>query len=214
MKLMCHSHFCFVTGSLDNANYIYHNNVLYQSRLLSNMHAGMDIRCSQAIWRQFHFFAVRFKFSGLYIPAWAVSYTRYFPTKLSAATAPPKPQKSIMSYTNNKCADKPANARTWRGHMGSLAVYLGRLCWLVIYRKKIYIWICASSDGPGQPAHPHRVVNLYCHITKTCLHNIDPLKPHFYIIKLGFTGVYIIFLISAQKHRLWVLVRTASPRRF
>ena len=37
---------------------------------------------------------------------------------------------------------------------------------------------------------------------------------HHYIIKLGFTGVYIIFLISAQKHRLWVLVRTASSRRF
>ena len=35
-------------------------------------------------------------------------------------------------------------------------------------------------------------------ITKTCLYNIDPLKPHFYIVKLGFTGVYIIFLISAQ----------------
>ena len=51
-------------------------------------------------------------------------------------------------------------------------------------------------------------------ITKTCLYNFDPLKPHFYIVKLGFTGVYIIFLISAQKHRLWVLVRTASPRRF
>ena len=46
-------------------------------------------------------------------------------------------------------------------------------------------------------------------ITKTCLYNFDPLKPHFYIVKLGFTGVYIIFLISAQKHRLWVLVRTA-----
>ena len=40
-------------------------------------------------------------------------------------------------------------------------------------------------------------------ITKTCLYNFDPLKPHFYKIKLGFTGVYIIFLISAQKHRLW-----------
>ena len=51
-------------------------------------------------------------------------------------------------------------------------------------------------------------------ITKTCLYNFDPLKPHFYIVKLGFTGVYIIFLISAQKHRLWVLVRTASARRF
>ena len=47
-------------------------------------------------------------------------------------------------------------------------------------------------------------------ITKTCLYNVDPLKSHFYIVKLGFTGVYIIFLISAQKHRLWVLVRTAS----
>ena len=35
-------------------------------------------------------------------------------------------------------------------------------------------------------------------ITKTCLYNFDPLKPHFYIVKLGFTWVYIIFLISAQ----------------
>ena len=50
----------------------------------------------------------------------------------------------------------------------------------------------------------------YTDITKICLYNFDPLKPHFYIVKLGFTGVYIIFLISAQKHRLWVLVRTAS----
>ena len=35
-------------------------------------------------------------------------------------------------------------------------------------------------------------------ITKTYLYNVDPLKPHFYIVKLGFTGVYIIILISAQ----------------
>ena len=33
---------------------------------------------------------------------------------------------------------------------------------------------------------------------KTRLYNIDPLKPQFYTVKLGFTGVYIIFLISAQ----------------
>ena len=32
-------------------------------------------------------------------------------------------------------------------------------------------------------------------ITKTRLYNYDPLKPHFYTVKLGFTGVYIIFLI-------------------
>ena len=36
-------------------------------------------------------------------------------------------------------------------------------------------------------------------ITKTCLYKFDPLIPHIYIVKLGFTGVYIIFLISVQK---------------
>ena len=36
------------------------------------------------------------------------------------------------------------------------------------------------------------------HIAKTCPYNVAPLKPHFYIIKLGFTGVYIIFLISVK----------------
>ena len=32
-------------------------------------------------------------------------------------------------------------------------------------------------------------------ITKTRLYTFDPLEPHFYIVKLGLTGVYIIFLI-------------------
>ena len=40
-------------------------------------------------------------------------------------------------------------------------------------------------------------------ITKTCLCHFGLLKPHFYIVKLGFKGVYIIFLISAQKQRYW-----------
>ena len=30
------------------------------------------------------------------------------------------------------------------------------------------------------------------------MYNFDPLKPHFYIVKLGFIGVYIIFLISSE----------------
>ena len=33
---------------------------------------------------------------------------------------------------------------------------------------------------------------------KTYLYNFDPLKPHFYIRKLWFIGVYINFLISAK----------------
>ena len=39
-------------------------------------------------------------------------------------------------------------------------------------------------------------------IAQTRLYNVDLLKPHCYIVKLGFTGVYIFVLISAPKHRL------------
>ena len=53
------------------------------------------------------------------------------------------------------------------------------------------------------------VLSLF--ITTTCLYNYDPLKPYFYIVKLGFTEVYIVFIISAQKHRLWYPLEL--PRR-
>ena len=59
------------------------------------------------------------------------------------------------------------------------------------------VWLnCAikSMDQAGQYLYQH----AYLLITKTRLYNIDPLKPHFYIAKLGFTEVYIIFLISAK----------------
>ena len=40
----------------------------------------------------------------------------------------------------------------------------------------------------------------YLHtITKTFLYNFDPFKPHFYIVKLGFTGVHIIFSYFCSK---------------
>ena len=52
-------------------------------------------------------------------------------------------------------------------------------------------------------------INHY--ITKTCLYNFDPLEPHFYIVKLGFTGVYINFLISAQNIDCGYLLE--PPRR-
>ena len=48
-------------------------------------------------------------------------------------------------------------------------------------------------------------------ITKTCLYNFDPLETHFYVVKLGFTGVYIIFLISAQNIDCWYSLE--PPRR-
>ena len=55
-------------------------------------------------------------------------------------------------------------------------------------------------------AQPQYIAELE-NITKASPYNEHPLTPHFYIVKLGFTGVYIFF---ALKHRLWVLVRTAS----
>ena len=36
------------------------------------------------------------------------------------------------------------------------------------------------------------------YIRKTCPCNIYPLKPHFYIVKLGFAGVYLFFLFFLQ----------------
>ena len=45
---------------------------------------------------------------------------------------------------------------------------------------------------------------------KTNLYNFDPLKPQFYIVKLGFTVVYFIFLISAQQHSLGEAVLTST----
>ena len=51
-------------------------------------------------------------------------------------------------------------------------------------------------------------------IRKTCPCNEYPLKPNFYIAKLGYAGIYLFFLIFAPKHRLWVLVRAASARQF
>ena len=41
-------------------------------------------------------------------------------------------------------------------------------------------------------------LDAYAACMGTHLSNFDPLKPHFYIVKLGFIGVYITFLISAQ----------------
>ena len=40
-------------------------------------------------------------------------------------------------------------------------------------------------------------------ITKTYLYNFDPLKPHFYTVKLGFTGVSFFFLFLLRNIDFW-----------
>ena len=79
------------------------------------------------------------------------------------------------------------------------------------FKQYLFIWIWMKIFY-----HNKLKIDMIIHwnlwdITKTRIYSFDPLKPHFYIVKPGFIGVYINFLISAQNHRLWVLVRTASP---
>ena len=35
-----------------------------------------------------------------------------------------------------------------------------------------------------------------CPVVLTCRCNVDPLTPHFYIVKLEFTGVYMVYLLG------------------
>ena len=54
-------------------------------------------------------------------------------------------------------------------------------------------------NGDLKPEYKKTTKDMMGRITKTYVYNFDPLKPHFYMVKLGFTGVCISFLISAQK---------------
>ena len=78
------------------------------------------------------------------------------------------------------------------------------LCWLFAQNDPKYC--CSKKES-----------KLYLIHFKNISHILDRLancsfitKPHFYMVKLGFIGVYMIFLISTQKHILWVLVRTST----
>ena len=67
-----------------------------------------------------------------------------------------------------------------------------------------------SREGEIEVINRHTLRNHKDFSKYTLPELIDPLKPHFYIVKLGITGVYIIFLISAQKHRYSGYYSTAS----
>ena len=55
--------------------------------------------------------------------------------------------------------------------------------------------------------------NIQLNIMLTYQFNVDPLTPQFYIVKQVYRGIHFV-LTFALKHRLWVLLRTASVRRF
>ena len=71
----------------------------------------------------------------------------------------------------------------------------------------------APREDSGQSAHSGSLFRIFNEriFTKKRLYNFDPLKSHFYIVKSGFTGVYITFFYLAEKHRLWYSLE--PPRR-
>ena len=56
--------------------------------------------------------------------------------------------------------------------------------------------LCHGDKSPSLPFNTESLATVK-KITKTYLYT-DPLRPHFYTVKLGFIGVYIIFLISTK----------------
>ena len=77
-------------------------------------------------------------------------------------------------------------------------------------REKTCFLTYADKKDSDQTAHARSLIRVFVvrvkklgigyPITKTCLYNVDPLKPHFYIVKQGFTGVYIIFLFCSKAY--------------
>ena len=65
------------------------------------------------------------------------------------------------------------------------------------------------SSGSVSRLSAFTVENMSVCIRITCPCNVYHLKPHFYIVKRGYTEVYNFSLFFDQKHRLCVLVRTA-----
>ena len=90
----------------------------------------------------------------------------------------------------SQCKKLEPQAMSWSGNIHLfIRVNIGK--WLSCYDCICPYWTIMLFTCP----YP---LCSFQDITKTYLYNFDPLKPHFYIVKLGFTGVYIIFLISAQ----------------
>ena len=93
-------------------------------------------------------------------------------------------------------------------HRGVYKMYLmdGILCVFIIYLVVTYavtfniactLQTFAPIEYSNQHMHAYNLIrDFICLIIKT--YNFDTIKPLFYIVKLGFTEVCIIFLISAQ----------------
>ena len=87
------------------------------------------------------------------------------------------------------------------------SIYLNRRVFVIIYKgfkqtkyykRLLLLRFVPKNNLTNLQLYEIVIMNITVYrkvfITKTYLYNFYPLKPHFHIVKLGFTGVYIIFL--------------------
>ena len=68
----------------------------------------------------------------------------------------------------------------------------------------------------GVQRHNHSAVSIRLHVTSPCIE--DPLASHFYIVKLGFTRVYISLLFHTNRlilstilSSMWIIFKFLAP---
>ena len=83
---------------------------------------------------------------------------------------------------------------------------------LIIILLVAYFSIILETKTYAYAMSFYNMHNLFTHIRKTCPCNAYPLKPHFYIVKLGFAGVYLFFLFLLQNIDCGYSL--SSPREF
>ena len=111
--------------------------------------------------------------------------------------------------------DQPATRTFWSGASLSANRIIG-YCRMYDWRTNVQMIPCARSGWSAHAQDDLRTLKMICarsgwsesahlahvrrhfSITKRAYIILTPLKPHFYVVKLGFTEVIVIFLISAQ----------------
>ena len=144
--------------------------------------------------------------------------TRHKKTSKTRHTLPPTfPSFRPVGMVGEACL--PSNA-----YFLITPFILDHVCWSE-YSDSSFVYGFISLDyGLGTMTTTNYFYFIYTRVirctssTKKYLYKFDPLKPHFYKVKLGVSGVYIIFLISAQKqivgtrkNRLGGAVLTSTP---
>ena len=111
----------------------------------------------------------------------------------------------IITFMINLSLSEPwwhINLWNKKGDYGPVRLYTTMLYNVHVYTRGINVGVLIYvaciiylDDSQREESVQGSSLAVTLFITKTGLYNFDPLKPHFYMVKLGFKGVNIIFLI-------------------